>query len=76
MTLNEIANYMKGPAEAGAMDSGDSLGKTTARFEPCNVRGCWETAEREMNKWIANDKAHTGEKGVSGVLGALERAGR
>ena len=29
-----------------------------------------------MNKWIANDKAHTEEKGVSGVLGALEGAGR
>ena len=51
-------------------------GKTTARFEPCNVRGCWQTAEGEMNKWIANDKAHTEEKGVSGVLGALEGAER
>ena len=29
-----------------------------------------------MNKWIANDKAHTEEKGVSGVLGALEGAER
>ena len=51
-------------------------GKATARFEPCNVRGCWQTAEGEMNKWIANDKAHTEEKGVSGVLGALEGAER
>ena len=51
-------------------------GKATARFKPCNVRGCWQTAEGEMNKWIANDKAHTEEKGVSGVLGALERAER
>ena len=32
--------------------------------------------QREMNKWIANDKAHTEEKGVSGVLGALEGAER
>ena len=51
-------------------------GKTTARFEACNVRGCWETAEREMNKWISNDKKYTNDKGVSGVMGSLEGAER
>ena len=40
------------------------------------MRGCWQTAEREIYKWIANDKAHTEKKGVSGVLGALEGAER
>jgi len=46
------------------------------RFEKCNVRGCWETAEREMNLWISKDKEHTNGKGVEGELGALVGAER
>ena len=45
-------------------------------FEPCNVRGCWETALVEMNKWLAVDKAcndgtDVGKIGVSGKMGNL-----
>jgi hypothetical protein len=40
------------------------------------VRSCWETSEREMNKWISNDKKYTNDKGVSGVMGSLEGAER
>ena len=45
-------------------------------FEPCNVRGCWETALVEMNKWLAVDKACNdgtdgGKIGVSGKMGNL-----
>jgi hypothetical protein len=44
-------------------------GKTTARFEPYNVRDCWQKkTEREMGKWIANDNAHADEKGFPGPL--------
>jgi hypothetical protein len=51
-------------------------GKGTQRFAACNVRGCWETAEREMNAWIAKDKAHTEDQGVEGKLGELLGAER
>jgi hypothetical protein len=41
------------------------------------VRGCWETAKREMNTWIAMDKSNNdgrdgGRVGVTGELGQLE----
>jgi hypothetical protein len=40
-------------------------------LEPSNVRGCWEAALVEMNKWLAveemcNDGADGGVIGVSG----------
>ena len=42
-------------------------------FEPCNMRGCWETALVEMNKWLAvdktcNDGTDGGKIGVSGKM--------
>ena len=51
-------------------------GTTTRKFAPCNIRGCWETALKEMQKWIDNDMKYTQGKGVSGNLGALEGAER
>jgi hypothetical protein len=53
------------------------LGSGTKIFEPCYVRGCWETAKREMNTWIAMDKSNNdgrdgGRVGVTGELGQLE----
>lgn len=51
-------------------------GTSTRKFDPCNVNGCWLTAVKEMQKWIDHDKEHTGGKGVSGKLGALEGAER
>ncbi len=51
-------------------------GSGTKRFEPCNVRGCWETALSEMAQWIAADiNHHAAPKGVSGTLGSLVGAG-
>jgi hypothetical protein len=50
-------------------------GKGSARFEKCNVRGCWETAEREMNSWIGKDKTYN-ENGVEGSLKELDGAER
>lgn len=47
----------------------------TKRLEPCNLRGCWETALSEMAHWIAADVDHNpgggAPKGVSGTLGNL-----
>ena len=51
-------------------------GKSTARFAACNVKGCWQTAEREMNAWIAQDKKYTAGRGVEGKLGGLLGAER
>ena len=45
---------------------GSGRGRT---FEKCNVRGCWETALREMQAWIDKDLHHTAQRGISGVLG-------
>ena len=42
-------------------------GKGSQRFKRCNVRGCWETAEREINAWIGKDKVHN-KDGVEGTL--------
>jgi hypothetical protein len=50
-------------------------GKKSARFKLCNIRGCWQTAEREMNSWISKDKEHN-QHGVEGTLGALVGAER
>ena len=35
------------------------------------MRGCWETAEREMNEWISRDKIYTNEIGVGGTVISL-----
>jgi hypothetical protein len=55
-------------------------GKGSLRFEPCNVRGCWETAEREMNEWLAKDVQYNpglaGPKGLEGKLGHVVGAER
>ena len=53
---------------------GESSG--TKPFEPCNVRGCWDTALAEMNRWIAADLEHNpGDygrpKGLTGKMGNL-----
>jgi hypothetical protein len=45
-------------------------------FEPYNVRGCWETALVEINKWLAvdktcNDGTDGGKTGVSGKVGSF-----
>ena len=45
---------------------GSGRGRT---FEKCNVKGCWETALREMQAWIDKDLHHTAQRGISGVLG-------
>jgi hypothetical protein len=45
---------------------GSGHGRT---FEKCNVRGCWETALREMQAWIDKDLHYTAQRGISGVLG-------
>jgi len=50
-------------------------GKGSPRFEKCNVRGCWETAEREMNAWIGKDRTYN-ENGVEGSLQELVGAER
>ena len=42
-------------------------GKGSQRFKRCNVRGCWETAEREINAWIGKDKVYNRD-GVEGTL--------
>ena len=52
-------------------------GSGTKHFAPCNVRGCWDTALSEINRWIAADLEHNpGEggkpKGLTGTLGSLE----
>jgi hypothetical protein len=46
-------------------------GSGSKQFEPCNVRGCWETALSEMNYWINADLEHNPGKGLTGKLGAL-----
>ena len=46
-------------------------GPGTKNFEPCNVRGCWETALTEMNSWISADLEHNPGTGLTGKLGAL-----
>ena len=47
-------------------------GKTTACFAAFNVRGCWQTAERErMDVWVAQDKKYTVGRGVERKLGEL-----
>jgi hypothetical protein len=45
---------------------GSGRGRT---FEKCNVKGCWETALREMQAWIDKDLHYTAQRGISGVLG-------
>ena len=56
-------------------------GSGTKKFEPCNVRGCWETALSEMAHWIATDVDHNPgggatPEGVSGALGEYARGCR
>jgi len=46
---------------------GSGRGRT---FEKCNVKGCWETALREMQAWIDKDMHHTAQRGLSGARGA------
>ena len=55
-------------------------GKRSPRFEACNVRGCWQTAEREMNEWLAKDVQYNpglaGPRGLEGKLGSVAGAER
>ena len=43
---------------------GGGRGRT---FEKCNVRGCWETALREMQAWIDKDLHRTAQRDISGL---------
>ena len=45
----------------------EGKGKGGQRFKRCNVRGYWETAEREINAWIGKDKVYNRD-GVEGTL--------
>jgi len=43
---------------------------------PCDVHGCWKTAKREMDLWIAQDLQYNpgvagARVGLSGSMGAL-----
>ena len=49
----------------------DSQGQT---WGPVNIAGCWATAEKEMNKWIAVDKDHV-EGGLTGTITDLHGVG-
>ena len=45
-------------------------GKQTAKFDKCNVKGCWQTAERGMVASMAKDRDHD-TRGLAGTLGEL-----
>lgn len=49
----------------------DSQGQT---WGPVNIAGCWATAEKEMNKWIAVDKDHV-DGGLTGTITDLHGVG-
>ena len=49
----------------------DSQGQTLG---PVNIAGCWATAEKEMNKWIAVDKDHV-DGGLTGAITDLHGVG-
>ena len=49
----------------------DSQGQT---WGPVNIAGCWATAEKEMDKWIAVDKDHV-DGGLTGTITDLHGVG-
>ena len=50
----------------------DSQGQT---WGPANIAGCWATAEKEMDKWIAVDKGHV-DGGLTGTITDLHGVGK
>ena len=49
----------------------DSQGAT---WGPATIAGCWATAEKEMDKWIAADKDHV-DGGLTGTITDLHGVG-
>ena len=49
----------------------NSQGET---WGPVNIAGCWATAEKEMNKWIAVGKGHV-DGGLTGAITELHGVG-